>query len=98
MMYLVSDWPDRCIWVLSVWSVDDDELESLCWHPLRFSVSAGLFLSHRALGPADVRMVVLDISLPTGFTPENSDLEMVISLFREGKKRKSEILQQWRLL
>lgn len=23
-------------------------------------------------------MVVLDISLPTGFTPENSDLEMVI--------------------
>ncbi|XP_041789834.1 complement C3-like [Chelmon rostratus] len=31
----------------------------------------------RALGPADVRMVVLDISLPTGFTPENSDLEML---------------------
>ncbi|XP_070772937.1 complement C3-like [Enoplosus armatus] len=29
----------------------------------------------RALGPRDVRMVVLDISLPTGFTPENSDLE-----------------------
>ncbi|XP_070847577.1 venom factor-like [Chaetodon trifascialis] len=31
----------------------------------------------RALGPTDVRMVVLDISLPTGFTPENSDLEML---------------------
>ncbi|XP_047221423.1 complement C3-like [Girardinichthys multiradiatus] len=31
----------------------------------------------RALGPIDVRMVVLDISLPTGFTPENSDLEML---------------------
>uniref|UniRef100_A0A8D3BHY9 Complement component c3b, tandem duplicate 2 n=1 Tax=Scophthalmus maximus TaxID=52904 RepID=A0A8D3BHY9_SCOMX len=31
----------------------------------------------RALGPSDVRMVVLDISLPTGFTPENSDLEML---------------------
>ncbi|XP_029284184.1 venom factor-like [Cottoperca gobio] len=29
----------------------------------------------KALGPEDVRMVVLDISLPTGFTPENSDLE-----------------------
>ncbi|KAM9363777.1 venom factor-like [Symphorus nematophorus] len=29
----------------------------------------------RALGPRDVRMVVLDINLPTGFTPENSDLE-----------------------
>lgn len=31
----------------------------------------------RALGPKDVRMVVLDVSLPTGFTPENSDLEML---------------------
>ncbi|KAM3865316.1 venom factor-like [Diretmus argenteus] len=31
----------------------------------------------RALGPRDVRMVVLDISLPTGFTPDNSDLEML---------------------
>uniref|UniRef100_A0A667WKL1 Complement component c3b, tandem duplicate 1 n=1 Tax=Myripristis murdjan TaxID=586833 RepID=A0A667WKL1_9TELE len=31
----------------------------------------------RALGPMDVRMVVLDISLPTGFTPDNSDLEML---------------------
>ncbi|XP_054863025.1 complement C3 alpha chain-like [Amphiprion ocellaris] len=41
-------------------------------------VSAVLFLIHsRALGPGDVRMVVLDISLPTGFTPENSDLEML---------------------
>ncbi|XP_076583711.1 venom factor-like [Chaetodon auriga] len=31
----------------------------------------------RALAPTDIRMVVLDISLPTGFTPENSDLEML---------------------
>ncbi|XP_050926350.1 complement C3 isoform X8 [Lates calcarifer] len=31
----------------------------------------------KALGSRDVRMVVLDISLPTGFTPENSDLEML---------------------
>ncbi|KAM4584772.1 complement C3-like [Odontesthes bonariensis] len=31
----------------------------------------------RALGPRDVRMVVLDISLPTGFTPDNSDLELL---------------------
>ncbi|XP_023276467.1 complement C3-like [Seriola lalandi dorsalis] len=30
----------------------------------------------RALGP-NVRMVVLDISLPTGFTPLNSDLELL---------------------
>ncbi|XP_037103939.1 complement C3-like isoform X2 [Syngnathus acus] len=29
----------------------------------------------RALGSSDLRMVVLDVSLPTGFTPENSDLE-----------------------
>ncbi|KAL1005735.1 hypothetical protein UPYG_G00063310 [Umbra pygmaea] len=29
----------------------------------------------RALGPREVRMVVLDISLPTGFIPENDDLE-----------------------
>uniref|UniRef100_UPI003AAE41B8 complement C3-like n=1 Tax=Centroberyx gerrardi TaxID=166262 RepID=UPI003AAE41B8 len=34
----------------------------------------------RALGPRDVRMVVLDINLPTGFTPENSDLEMLSNL------------------
>ncbi|XP_043971703.1 complement C3-like isoform X2 [Gambusia affinis] len=34
-------------------------------------------ISVRSLGPRDVRMVVLDISLPTGFTPENSDLEML---------------------
>ncbi|XP_037546482.1 complement C3 [Nematolebias whitei] len=33
----------------------------------------------RALGPRDVRMVVLDISLPTGFTPENSDLDTLSS-------------------
>ncbi|MEQ2271177.1 hypothetical protein XENORESO_000581 [Xenotaenia resolanae] len=36
-----------------------------------------LSIFSRALGPRDVRMVVLDISLPTGFTPENSDLEML---------------------
>ncbi|XP_032419209.1 complement C3-like isoform X2 [Xiphophorus hellerii] len=34
-------------------------------------------ISVRSLGPRDVRMVVLDISLPTGFNPENSDLEML---------------------
>uniref|UniRef100_A0A3Q1H0X2 Uncharacterized protein n=1 Tax=Anabas testudineus TaxID=64144 RepID=A0A3Q1H0X2_ANATE len=33
----------------------------------------------RALGPRDVKMVVLDISLPTGFTPENSDLDMLFN-------------------
>uniref|UniRef100_A0A3Q2CWB6 Complement component c3b, tandem duplicate 2 n=1 Tax=Cyprinodon variegatus TaxID=28743 RepID=A0A3Q2CWB6_CYPVA len=38
-----------------------------------------LAMCYRALGPRDVRMVVLDISLPTGFTPENSDLEMLSS-------------------
>ncbi|XP_075871782.1 complement C3-like isoform X2 [Nelusetta ayraudi] len=31
----------------------------------------------RALGPRDVRMVVLDITLPTGFTPEKSDLMLL---------------------
>lgn len=31
----------------------------------------------RAMGPRDVRMVVLDVSLPTGFTPENSGLDML---------------------
>ncbi|XP_072320525.1 venom factor-like, partial [Eucyclogobius newberryi] len=31
----------------------------------------------RALGPRDVLMVVLDVSLPTGFTPENSDLDQL---------------------
>ncbi|KAK7930619.1 hypothetical protein WMY93_007014 [Mugilogobius chulae] len=31
----------------------------------------------RALGPRDVRMVVLDVSLPTGFTPDNSDLDQL---------------------
>nr|XP_061792030.1 complement C3-like [Nerophis lumbriciformis] len=31
----------------------------------------------RALGTSDLRLVVLDISLPTGFTPENSDLEIL---------------------
>uniref|UniRef100_A0A8C6NJW6 Complement component c3b, tandem duplicate 2 n=1 Tax=Nothobranchius furzeri TaxID=105023 RepID=A0A8C6NJW6_NOTFU len=33
----------------------------------------------RALGPRDVRMVVLDVTLPTGFLPENSDLEKLSS-------------------
>ncbi|XP_041838364.1 complement C3-like [Melanotaenia boesemani] len=33
----------------------------------------------RALGPRDVRMAVLDITLPTGFTPDNSDLEKLSS-------------------
>ncbi|XP_058497234.1 complement C3-like [Solea solea] len=36
-----------------------------------------LTIKVRALGPRDVRMVVVDISLPTGFSPENSDLEML---------------------
>ncbi|XP_077379564.1 complement C3-like isoform X2 [Festucalex cinctus] len=31
----------------------------------------------RALGSSDIRMVMLDVSLPTGFTPENSDLELL---------------------
>ncbi|KAJ0051299.1 hypothetical protein NL108_018414, partial [Boleophthalmus pectinirostris] len=31
----------------------------------------------QALGPRDVRMVVLDVSLPTGFTPDNTDLDML---------------------
>ncbi|TNN26037.1 hypothetical protein EYF80_063827 [Liparis tanakae] len=30
-----------------------------------------------ALGPSEVRVVVLDIRLPTGFSPELSDLEKV---------------------
>uniref|UniRef100_A0A3Q3AZ10 Complement component c3b, tandem duplicate 1 n=1 Tax=Kryptolebias marmoratus TaxID=37003 RepID=A0A3Q3AZ10_KRYMA len=41
--------------------------------------STAFHLFHRALGPRDVRMVVLDISLPTGFTPENADLDMLSS-------------------
>ncbi|XP_053711085.1 complement C3-like isoform X2 [Synchiropus splendidus] len=36
-----------------------------------------LTIKVRASQLQDVRMVVLDISLPTGFTPENSDLEML---------------------
>ncbi|KAM6972588.1 LOW QUALITY PROTEIN: complement C3-like [Aplochiton taeniatus] len=36
-----------------------------------------LTINVKALGPREVRMVVLDISLPTGFTPENSDLELL---------------------
>ncbi|GLD73159.1 complement C3-like protein, partial [Lates japonicus] len=33
----------------------------------------------KALGSRDVRMVVLDISLPTGFAPDISDLEMLLN-------------------
>uniref|UniRef100_A0A672GKE5 Complement component c3b, tandem duplicate 2 n=1 Tax=Salarias fasciatus TaxID=181472 RepID=A0A672GKE5_SALFA len=47
------------------------------WTFILWSECAAVLLSLRALGPRDVRMVVLDISLPTGFTPENSDLEML---------------------
>lgn len=45
--------------------------------PAEVEKSYQITISVRALGPRDVRMVVLDISLPTGFTPENSDLEML---------------------
>ncbi|XP_029948737.1 venom factor-like [Salarias fasciatus] len=45
--------------------------------PADVEKSYQLTIKVRALGPRDVRMVVLDISLPTGFTPENSDLEML---------------------
>ncbi|CAF89370.1 unnamed protein product, partial [Tetraodon nigroviridis] len=45
--------------------------------PADVEKSYQLTVKVRALGPRDVRMVVLDISLPTGFTPENSDLEML---------------------
>ncbi|XP_029706634.1 complement C3-like [Takifugu rubripes] len=45
--------------------------------PADVEKSYQLTIKVRALGPQDVRMVVLDISLPTGFTPENSDLEML---------------------
>lgn len=56
-----------------------------------------VFFFHRALGPRDVRMVVLDISLPTGFTPENSDLEMVISLSSSASKiwNKAFMAKKW---
>lgn len=36
-----------------------------------------MFCPIRALAQRQVRMAVLDISLPTGFEPENSDLELV---------------------
>ncbi|KAJ0051248.1 hypothetical protein NL108_016549, partial [Boleophthalmus pectinirostris] len=51
------------------------EEKTLCVHfELEVTVeeSAG-----QALGPRDVRMVVLDVSLPTGFTPDNTDLDML---------------------
>ncbi|XP_029015801.1 complement C3-like [Betta splendens] len=43
--------------------------------PAEVEKSYQLTIKVRTLGPRDVRMVVLDISLPTGFTPETSDLE-----------------------
>ncbi|XP_062420482.1 complement C3-like [Pungitius pungitius] len=43
--------------------------------PADVEKSYQMSISVRALGPTDVRMVVLDISLPTGFSPETSDLE-----------------------
>ncbi|XP_071384057.1 venom factor-like [Centroberyx affinis] len=46
-------------------------------HPADVENSYQITIKVRALGPRDVRMVVLDINLPTGFTPENSDLEML---------------------
>ncbi|KAM9314887.1 venom factor-like [Pholidichthys leucotaenia] len=45
--------------------------------PVGVEKSYQIIIKVRALGPRDVRMVVLDINLPTGFTPENSDLEML---------------------
>ncbi|XP_032399538.1 complement C3, partial [Etheostoma spectabile] len=45
--------------------------------PADVEKSYQLTIKVRALGPRDVRMVILDINLPTGFTPENSDLEML---------------------
>uniref|UniRef100_A0A3P9LX36 Complement component c3b, tandem duplicate 2 n=1 Tax=Oryzias latipes TaxID=8090 RepID=A0A3P9LX36_ORYLA len=51
--------------------------ESTEKHPADVIKTYKISIKVRALGPRDVRMVVLDISLPTGFTPENSDLEML---------------------
>ncbi|KAE8300564.1 A.superbus venom factor 1 [Larimichthys crocea] len=51
--------------------------ESSMKPPADVEKSYQITIKVRALGPQDVRMVVLDISLPTGFTPENSDLEML---------------------
>ncbi|XP_054634136.1 complement C3-like [Dunckerocampus dactyliophorus] len=45
--------------------------------PADMEKSYQMTIKVRALGPSDVRMVVLDVSLPTGFTPENADLEML---------------------
>ncbi|KAM4611258.1 venom factor-like [Polymixia lowei] len=45
--------------------------------PADVEKSYQITINVRALGSRDVRMVVLDISLPTGFTPDNSDLEML---------------------
>ncbi|KAJ8001694.1 hypothetical protein DPEC_G00172110 [Dallia pectoralis] len=43
--------------------------------PVDVEKSYSITINIRALGPREVRMVVLDISLPTGFVPENDDLE-----------------------
>ncbi|XP_071384060.1 complement C3-like [Centroberyx affinis] len=51
--------------------------ESSVEPPVDVEKSYQITIKVRALGPRDVRMVVLDINLPTGFTPENSDLEML---------------------
>jgi len=52
--------------------------------------------SQRALGPREVRVVVLDISLPTGFTAEHSDLEKVLGLDYEINVIKFKFLQSLR--
>ncbi|XP_056135701.1 complement component c3b, tandem duplicate 2 [Lampris incognitus] len=45
--------------------------------PADVEKSYQLTIRVRALGPRDVRMVILDVSLPTGFTPDQSDLEQL---------------------
>ncbi|XP_049327055.1 complement C3b.1 [Astyanax mexicanus] len=51
--------------------------ESTEKRPAEVEKSYSLNISVRALGPRQVRMVILDISLPTGFEPEISDLELL---------------------
>lgn len=65
----------RCVWRVSAFILTFKSSQ-VCLN------RACLLLSHRALASTDVRMVILDMSLPTGFTPENSDLEMVISPYK----------------
>ncbi|XP_061770767.1 complement C3-like [Nerophis ophidion] len=45
--------------------------------PADVEKSYQMVIKLRALGPSDVRMVVLDVSMPTGFTPEDSDLDLL---------------------